>query len=175
MASFSNLPRSYKVFLREEFLYNLTERQGSLVDALLIGTHSYKNQVPGFTVVIRSCGGLFHNIPPHAILFKRDAPPMTVEQCAYHNCPDSNVDTFYIDYLRLYSECAVFIKGSKDPIKGSYLFTLDHYLDNILHHAIQLELGQFVVYPSHKVLFSTPEAVEKTLPKWQKLRKDWSV
>jgi hypothetical protein len=171
----SSLPGPFRCLLRKEYLYNRQSGHGDFVSVLVIGVSSYKGEVLSFDVLVDHNGGLFHYIPPTALVFDEAAEELPLSDLAYENCPGSDISVFELEALR---DQKITLHPSKaeqlKKIQGEYLFTVDWPDDNILHHVLKLDNHCLAIYPSHKILFGQA-GLNSELPDWKKLRYDWII
>lgn len=171
----ASVPEPIRALLRKEYLYNRKVGHGEFVAIQIIGVSSYKNEVLTFDILVEENGGLFHYIPPTAIVFREDAPEYPLSDLAYENCLGEDIAVFALDALKSKKLTLHPSKAERlEKIRGQYLFTVDWPEDNILHHVIRLENHCIAIYPSHKILFGEA-GFHSDLPQWKKLRYDWVV
>lgn len=164
-----------KVIVRTQYLYDMDPAKNGFTEAELISISSYPGHAPTFTALVEG-KFLFHYLPINA--FFQSTPstynsgpkkPLSLAESCYFNCPDTEVAVSVIGGLH---KCLVFDKNKDFVEAGMYLMTFDWHRDNQLCHMILLETGNFVLVPSHKVIFGDGD---DQLPNFKKLHATWKV
>lgn len=162
-------------FVREEFLYNLSpDRVGALVPVTIFGFLSYAGEHPATSVLIKKTKGIFSNIPLNALVASNATPLGPIQELSTVcpiNSPSFEFTLIQYEYLRSNPRCSIFRDNQQEL--GVYWFTVDWYKDNQQYHFIELDNGQFILWPQHKVLWDTRVGIE--LPKYQKMRSVWRI
>lgn len=152
-----------RAYVATKFFYNGEQVEKELTTLCdIFAISSYKGSQPSFNVRIRKNGGLFHDLPVQAITAKEKTEPLTYKLC-YSNAPCFDICINEFEFLK--GPVKVFI--GDNTFDGQYKLTIDWFRCNENTHLIELEHGQFCLFPSHKVLFRSTEA---TLPPYRKLR-----
>lgn len=164
-----------KVFIRKEFLYNGEAHHGEFVSAILIGVKSIQNRALGFHVVT-DFGGVFWNLPIHAICWLGKSSPRGLQELELWNCFSN---TFSIKSF-------FFLEGRRCAYRtiqnhwsyGEYLFTIDWCSDDTgldvsfaetpdeskCGHFIKLDNGNFALQPNNRLKFEDPSFITKPFP-----------
>jgi hypothetical protein len=161
-----NIPK-VKVLLKESYLYDLDPVKEGYVEAEIIAISSYPEHVPTFTALVKG-KYLFHYLPIVAFV---DKPSQHIDFAkAYSfNCPSTEVSVSVFNL----KECQVFDQNKELIGFGIYQMTFDWYLDNALCHMIKLNNGNYILAPSHKVIFTQNSG--ETLPNYKKLHSTWKL
>lgn len=160
----ANIP-FIRCWLRKEFLYNLEEHHGELIEVYVFGVASVRGRALGFHCMT-DVGGMFYRLPIHAFVHKPDAPKLPLEFLQLWDCLGYHISVIRYDFLRDLS-CRVLLRD-KQWYHGQYLFTIDWchpdsgYLDTTLAespdeskcgHVIALNNGCYAVQPNNRVLW----------------------
>ena len=151
--------------LRKEFLYNLEEHHGELVDAYVFGACSIRGRALGFHCMT-DVGGVFWRLPLHAFVHKDGAPALPLDHLQLWDCLGYHLAVTRYDFLRDLS-CRVLLRDRK-WYAGQYLFTLDwchpdaealdtsfaeHPDQHKCGHFLALDNGCFAVQPNNRILW----------------------
>lgn len=141
----------------------------------LISARSLQNQSLQFSVLLET-GALFTGLPAHALCFQKTAVPMALQQCQMWDNISSNIQCITLETLK-YMPCNVKLENGEIKT-GIYHFTIDYCGHNDLSrdpihwkqsHCIQLNDGNFVVYPQYRIQFQDKALCHKAneeLPKY---------
>ena len=162
--------RPIKALLQSKFLYDMDETKKDLIKCQIEVISSYPGHVLSSFVWIPETEGVFSYIPLHALQWKEAiTDPLDWDDVVFQNCPDSDIS---ISHLPIFKRATkAFFPKKKRWIKGSYLFTIDWFRDNVAVNLLKLENGQFAAVPFHKSLYG--KGVLETLPDYKKLRPEW--
>lgn len=158
------------ILVRKEYLYNLESGFDEFIPAKLLAISSYPGHVPTFKVLVKD-KYIFSYLPIQALASK-EVEPMALKDANYFNCPS---ETLSISYFYSLGPCRVFNKDGSYLDDGIVVCTLDWYRDNELGHVVKLENGNYVIRPSHKLIFNFDKDKVEDLPKYKKLRHEWII
>jgi hypothetical protein len=157
-----NLP-PLTIFVRNEYIFNTKK---GFTEGRLVSARSLSNQAIQFSVLL-SNGVFYTGLPPSALCFKKEAPPIELEECLMWDNISSEIDIITLDLLR-YMPCTVKTMSNK-IIPGMYRFTIDYIGNNDLSrdpehwkmtHVIESDDGNFLIYPQYRILFLDPAICE---------------
>ena len=160
----ANIP-FIRCWLRKEFLYNLEEHHGELVEVYVFAVASVRGRALGFHCMT-DVGGMFYRLPIHAFVHKEDAPRLPLDHLQLWDCLGYHISVIRYDFLRDLS-CRVLLRD-RQWHEGQYLFTIDWchpdtgVLDTTLTespdeskcgHMIALHNGCFAIQPNNRILW----------------------
>jgi hypothetical protein len=177
--------RPISCFLKKEYLYNLEEHHGELMNCHLFGISSIKGRALGLHAFLET-GAVFYRLPLSAFVWKKDAQPdvaldmlQTWDQLGYH------IAVIEYDFLKELNG-RVFLKD-RSIARCEYMFTVDFchpdpgYLnttfvespdDHKCQHFVKLDNGYYGVYPNNKILWEEVAFVKQS---FGSVRPDYKV
>lgn len=162
MINNQNIP-PIQCYVRNDYLHNGRTGHGQFTPCWVIGVRSIQGQALTFYALLEN-GVLFTGLPIHAFAVLPASPRMTLNDLQMWDCLSYSVDVFELTMLKKMS-CNVFLKSGKKE-KGHYLFSIDfnnkgeiqglaetpnHWK---LAHMIQLDNGNYCVYPQNRIQFT---------------------
>lgn len=148
------------ILVRNEFLYNHESGFGEYTKGHLVSVRALQNQALQFSVLLET-GALFTGLPANSLCFIDRDNTRSLLDCQMWDNISSTIDVVVLETLR-YMKCSVKLEDSKDIVTGNYLFTIDYVGENDLSrnpehwkqlHAIELEEGNFCLYPQYRIKF----------------------
>lgn len=163
------LPRHLYVYFDKRFIYRDKNVTG-FERAVWFGLTSKFGEMWGCNLLLE-CGGVYRNIPPHAIAFCGDPAAAWDEKDAQAwDCYGAQFSTIEYHYL---TNVAAEIKSVKDGSKlmGKYLFTAIPLFDGYTRHPgqskefmfLEMDNGRLAIKSTDMVLFHDKSFCE---PKW---------
>lgn len=156
------------ITIRKEYLYDLKSGHGEYVQGKLFAISSYPGHTITFKVLVED-KYIYSYLPITALTGKR-CEQMSLKESCYFNCPSGELTWTVFESL---TRCQVFKRDGSFLDSGRYIMTLDWHNDNELGHLIELDGGNVVMWPSHKIVFSDNK--EDKLPDFKKLHAEWKV
>lgn len=154
-----------RVFVRTEFLHNLTQVPYRPVEADVVGVKSLHSRALGFHVLLRN-GALFWNLPIHALCHQpAAAKKWTLDQLQLWDCFDYSFTVHRFARLEGLG-CAVRLKGVKEWQAGGYVWTIDWCqpdpgimdvgvsefpAEHKCGHLVALADGNFALLPNNRI------------------------
>jgi hypothetical protein len=170
-----NLP-PLKVWVRKEYLRDLQDGFGEFVEGVWVSAKSIPGRAFYFETYLPEYGALYDKLPISAFLASPQTPDpdLDLPNLQFWNCMDYGVRCVVKQHISTMDfEVRTRNFGT---MKGQYCFTLDNFhadpdtIDTNVseipdehksHNCIQLENGQFVLYPNNRMrvydLSITPE------------------
>lgn len=152
-----------KCFVREKYLYDLDLSKNDFLPCEIFSISSYIGHVLTCQILIDK-KYIFSYIPLMALTTIKYAPELNINNCYYNNCPDNKITITKYNSIN-----ELFIYQKYKIIKGHYLFSIDWYNDNLNSHLINIDDGNFILWPSHKISLQPVF----NLPKYKKLHKEF--
>jgi hypothetical protein len=170
-----NLP-SISVWVRKEYLTDFQHGKGEFVRGVWVSAKSIPGRAFYFETYLPEYGAMYDKLPISAFVSSPNTPTpdLKLPDLQFWNCMDYGITVLRKSFIssmdfELYARSGI-------KMKGSYLFTLDNYHNDIntidtntsekpdehkSHNVIQLENGQFAIYPNNRMriydLSLTPE------------------
>lgn len=158
----------FDCLVRKEYLFDLQSGFGFYLPCRVIAVSSYPEHLPTFTILVEG-RLIFSYLPVHALVSK-PCPSLPTQDCSYFNCPTGSLTMHCFTELQ---RCTVFNRDTTERCQGVYRMTFDWPDGNQLCHLIEEDSGRFLMWPSHKVVFSTGKGVQ--LPNFKKLHAEWKL
>lgn len=159
------------LLVRKEFLYNMESGYDEFLPAKIFAVSSYPGHAPTFKALIQE-KYIFSYLPINAFASK-EVEPLSLDDSNYFNCPS---EVFSINTFSQLRHCQVFNKDASWLGCGIIIMTIDWYMNNELCHVVELDTGNFVLRPSHKVVMSDYNSpTREVLPKFKKLKYEWII
>ena len=160
----TNLP-STKVYVRKEYLRDLTDGFGEFVEGVWVSAKSIPGRAFYFETYLPEYGALYDKLPISAFVSSPETPDpdLDLPNLQFWNCMDygvSNICKQFVGSMEWEVRTRHF--GS---LKGEYLCTLDNYhadpdvvdystsevpQEHKSFNLIELENGQFALYPNNR-------------------------
>ena len=160
----TNLP-STKVYVRKEYLRDLTDGFGEFVEGVWVSAKSIPGRAFYFETYLPEYGALYDKLPISAFVSSPETPDpdLDLPNLQFWNCMDygvSNICKQFVGSMEWEVRTRHF--GS---IKGEYLCTLDNYhsdpdvvdystsevpQEHKSFNLIELENGQYALYPNNR-------------------------
>lgn len=161
--------------VKKQYLEDLNTGFGSYLSGEIIQISSYKGHQPTFTVRLTD-GTVFSYLPVAALVTQKISCDLAVDLAGMTCntfCPSEDFVTYTLKGLQgLDIHCWDKKKQYLDV--GKYLFTIEWHTENELCHLIELDSGQMVLVPNHKMLALPAKSPKpKFLPEWKKLHREW--
>jgi hypothetical protein len=167
-----NIP-PIECYIRKEYLYNLEEHHGELVEGTAFAIKSLQGTAALF-VVMTNIGAVYDKIPVSALVpfEKPDAPHLDFHILQLWDCFSYTPSITQFMFLKG-KRCQVYLKN-KQKVEGKYRFTLDWNADSSatistsyaeepsqhkMGHVIELDSGHFCIYPNNRILWNEPSMV----------------
>ena len=156
------------VYVDSTFIINDDEPKRA-IEAVWFGLTSTPGRSWGCTLMLES-GAVYRNIPPHAIMFNKEAwIPWTIKDAANWDCYAYEWTTVCYDYLR---DLQVKTIGGHE---GRYLFSTSHVKDGYTLEPeqnkemswIKLNNGRLAVRPTHEILFKDASFTSYFNKEWE--------
>lgn len=159
-----------KLFVRDEFLYNLEKGHGAFTRCQLAGVCAIKNRIPSFHVLLEN-GAMYFRVPLHAFTTKKDAEIWTATDASFWDTLSYHISVTEFDLLKR-RWAKVYLKD-KTWEYGMYLFTIDYCEpgpelsawaetadEHKCHHIIALENGNLIGAPNNRLLWIDQSFIE---------------
>lgn len=152
--SSGNLPIHQYVYIDGKFL----GLEKEIVEAVWFGLHSHPSRVWGCTVMLE-CGAVYRNLPPHSIMFSKNAEKnWSINDSQLWNCYGNQFSTLVYDYLYGLNAKA-YIKNK--IVNCNYIFTAIPINDGFTEHPSQekefmflkTDHGRLTIQPTNRVIF----------------------
>ena len=164
-----------KVFVKQQYLEDFQGGFGNYLSGEIVQVSSYSGHMPTFTVVLTD-GTISSYLPvgaftkaPLSCDLAADLAGMTCNTF----CPSESFVLYETEALK-FLDIYCWDKNKNYLDKGKYLWTMEWQNDNELCHLIELDSGQLVFVPNHKMLALPKEKGKpKDLPSWKKLHVEW--
>ena len=167
----------FKVFVRDEYMYQHKKGQGNFTPGIVISVRCMPNQAALFQVLLEN-GALRDKLPSHALLTEPETPDpdLPFHFLQLWNCFSYNFTLISLYYL-YYNPVEVYMKDHKF-YKGNYHGTINWGANDLntdltlaedpkehkSHHIILLENGQIALQPNNRIKWSEPSFVTKPFP-----------
>lgn len=151
--------RPFLTYVRSEYLYNLKQGFGYFSPATVFAVSSYANE-PLLLHIMVDDTTVFNNIPISAIANSKTAPK--IDYSNYDLCPDDTISIHYYEFLSTIENCSVWGDDNSFIQKGLYLFSIEWPNAKKIQHLIELEDGNYVLWPNEKITWG--ESVPEELP-----------
>lgn len=153
-----DIPGHFYALVRSEFTHNLESHHGEFEECAVFGIASVPSRALGFHVLLKS-GAQFARLPIHALVWKRDAPQLRLDELQTWDCFGVHVTAHAFEFLKE-RECRVYLKDGRYEW-GQYLFTVDWHTNGWSDepsqhknaHVIRLDNGCFCAVPNNRVLW----------------------
>ena len=168
-----NIP-PIECFVRGEYLRNLEDSHGTVFPCLVFGFTSIPSRVPLFHFLMED-GGIWWRMPVSAFCWKRDAPPMPLDELVLWDCFSYHATVTVFSVLRNKRMRYTSRRGAE--YWGEYLFTIDWTAGdpNILNtgfseepgqhkcgHFIKLDNGNYAIQPNNRIRLHDPSFTVKS-------------
>lgn len=150
----------FLTYARAEYLYSSNESAHYFTPATVFAISSYPNQSLKFQILADD-KVMMNNIPICALANSKDAPRITEEECVYYVCPNEYVVMNKYEYLAALGECGVWKKDNAFWQKGMYMFSVEWPNTKIVLHLIELEDGNYILWPNEKLTWAETEELPK--------------
>lgn len=164
-----NLPPT-KVYVRNEFLYDLQSGHGEFTEGWLHAVRCIKGRGMQFYVLLNT-GGNFQGLPLNALCTNKKAPKWELGKTQLWDVLSYDTSFIKLEFLSGMS-CEVLLKD-KTRETGSYMFTIDFAHPSPgsfglsetpdewkTSHFIELDNGNIVAYPPNRILFKDASLVD---------------
>jgi hypothetical protein len=166
-----------KVFLRNEYMYQNKEGQGTFTPAVILSVRCLPGQAALFQVLLEN-GVVRDKLPSHALLTE---PKLPETDLPFHylqiwNCFSYNFTVTCINYL-YDTRVSVYMKDRKwydgnyyatinwgSPGADSDITLAEDPVEHKSHHVILLDNGQVALQPNNRIKWSEPSFVTKPFP-----------
>jgi hypothetical protein len=170
-----NLP-AVTVWVRKEYLTDFQSGKGEFVRGVWVSAKSIPGRAFYFETYLPEYGAMYDKLPVSAFVASPNTPTpdLKLPDLQFWNCMDYGLTVIRKSFISSMDFELYTRKGTK--MKGVYLFTLDNYHQDLntidtntsekpdehkSHNVIQLENGQFAIYPNNRMriydLSLTPE------------------
>lgn len=170
-----NLP-AVNVWVRKEYLTDFQSGKGEFVRGVWVSAKSIPGRAFYFETYLPEYGAMYDKLPISAFVTSPNTPTpdLKLPDLQFWNCMDYGLTVIRKSFISSMDFELYTRKGTK--MKGVYLFTLDNYHQDLntidtntsekpdehkSHNVIQLENGQFAIYPNNRMriydLSLTPE------------------
>lgn len=170
-----NLP-AISVWVRKEYLTDFQSGKGEFVRGVWVSAKSIPGRAFYFETYLPEYGAMYDKLPISAFVANPNTPTpdLKLPDLQFWNCMDYGLTVIRKSFISSMDFELYTRKGTK--MKGVYLFTLDNYHQDLntidtntsekpdehkSHNVIQLENGQFAIYPNNRMriydLSLTPE------------------
>jgi hypothetical protein len=162
--------KPFTCLIRGEFLFDFQSNHGKYYPCKVFAVSSYPGHVPTFQVLVED-KYLYSYVPVHALVEFPIRFSGFMEEYSYFNCPSGQLTVHTFESLDD-EYCQVYNKDGSWRGVGSYMMTFDWQDDNQLCHLIN-QGGCFMLWPSHKIIFSTDKTSQ--LPGYKKIHSEWKL
>jgi hypothetical protein len=170
-----NLP-AISVWVRKEYLTDFKSGKGEFVRGVWVSAKSIPGRAFYFETYLPEYGAMYDKLPISAFVSSPNTPnpDLNLPDLQFWNCMDYGITVLRKSFISSMDFELYTRKGT--TMKGAYLFTLDNYHPDLnyidtntsekpdehkSHNVIQLENGQFAIYPNNRMriydLSLTPE------------------
>lgn len=140
----------FLTYVRSEYLYDLKEGFGYFGEGTVFAISSYPDSPLTFQVMVDNTT-LFSNVPVFALTNSKTAVKLSEDESVFFNCPDEDVAVSQYEYLISINDCCVWKRDDTFWQKGSYLLTIDWWKSKKSLHLIELEDGNYILWPNEKI------------------------
>lgn len=166
-----------KVFLRNEYMYQNKEGQGTFTPAVILSVRCLPGQAALFQVLLEN-GVVRDKLPSHALLTEPELPEtdLPFHYLQIWNCFSYNFTVTCINYL-YDTRVSVYMKDRKwydgnyyatinwgSPGADSDITLAEDPMEHKSHHVILLDNGQIALQPNNRIKWSEPSFVTKPFP-----------
>lgn len=164
--------KPFDTYVRQEFIYDFKVGFDKFLDCKVFSVSSYPGHVPTFNILIED-KYIYSYLPINAFTNSphNNVKPIPIDS-SYFNCPSHTLSVNVFDHL-LNKRCHIYHRDGKWCGDGKYRMTFDWFNDNELCHLIEKSDGYFMLWPSHKLIFS--DSIEDKLPKFKKSHHEWKL
>jgi len=143
---------------------NFTHKEPcGFIRAVWFGLQAFPGRAWGLDCLLEN-GAIYRNLPPHAIAFKEDADPWTLEEAQHWNVYGYKFTVHQFEFL---AGLRVITQTSKASF-GRYLFSVQPLEDAYSAEPsqaktftfVQLDNGRLTIQPTDRVMFDDPSFCE---------------
>jgi|ERR1700722_20040193 len=150
----------FLTYVRSEYLYALKEGQGYFSPATVFAVSSYPNENLKFQILVDDKTHV-GNIQTCALANSKTAPKIAEEDCVYTSCPDEFIVVNQYEYLSTLAICGVWKRDNSFWQNGTYIFSVEWPKTKMVLHLIELEDGNYSLWPSEKLTWGEVEELPK--------------
>jgi hypothetical protein len=144
----------FLTYVRSEYLFDHKEGDSYFSPATVFSISISKDEYPTFQVIINDTT-LFSNIPISAFANSKGVRPLEESNYIYFHAPNENVIACTHDYLSSIEDCFVWQRNAERFQAAKYILTIDWYLENKQLHLLELEDGNYILWPSELITFGS--------------------
>jgi hypothetical protein len=170
-----NIP-PIECYIRKEYLYNLEDHFGELVEGTAFAVKSAQGQALLFHVMLADTGAIYDKIPISALVSfdNPEAEHLNFDVLQLWDCFSYHASVTQFMFLKG-KRAQVYLKN-REKVEGIYRFTIDWSADSSettsmsyaeepsqhkCAHVIELDSGQFCAYPNNRILWNEPSMVSE--------------
>jgi len=146
----------FKTYVRSEYLYDFKEGFGYFVPATVIAISSYPGDYLSFHILADD-DRIFDKIPIAALSNSKTAPKLSNDDVNITKCVDKDIVVYQIDYLLNLNLCKVLRQDGNLWQIGNYLFTIEWINTKQSVHLIELEEGNYILWPNELLSWNMEE------------------
>lgn len=144
----------FLTYVRSEFLFDHKEGESYFSPATVFSISISTDEYPTFQVIINDTS-LFSNIPISAFANSKGVRPLEEQDYIYSQAPSINVIACVYEYISSIEDCFVWKRNYEKFQAAKYILTLDWYVEKQQLHLLELEDGNYILWPSELITFGS--------------------